>query len=165
MRVLAICALLLVPSAAIAGPPTDTFKAFLQAAQRSDFESAWSHVASFEGVPEPVAAELLQHVREIVELAAEGWGYETIDEKIVEGCAVVVLRDSKNPDDLDPAYLIKQEDGWRLFPDFTEWEIAEHVAKEKVGALTKLQEWYKGRKSSIKAPPQSEANKTVDTDA
>ena len=51
---------------------------------------------------------------------------------------------------MDPAYLIKQNGEWRVFPDVSDWNIAEQFAKDKVDTLKRLKTWYKERKAESK---------------
>jgi hypothetical protein len=52
--------------------------------------------------------------------------------------------------DIDPAYLIKQGDEWKVFPGVSDWAVAEQVAKDKVDSFKKLEAWFKKRKTELK---------------
>ena len=67
---------------------------------------------------------------------------------------MVVINESKKAGraafDLDPAYLIKQGDEWKVFPDVSDWDVAEQLAKDKVDSFKNLETWFKARKVEIK---------------
>ena len=139
---------------AFAGPPTDALAAFKKSAKAKDFEAAWKHVAKFEGLPPAATKHFKEEVQEFIDLTAKGWDFEIVEEKVEGDCAVVVIKESKKGGektvDLDPAYLIKQGDEWKVFPEVTDWEVAEHAAKDKVAAFKKLEAWFTARKAELK---------------
>lgn len=52
--------------------------------------------------------------------------------------------------DLDPIYLLKQGEEWKVMPGLDDWQIAKSVAKDKVDAFEKLETWFKQRKAELK---------------
>jgi hypothetical protein len=153
MKTLLLLAILLVQTA-YAGTPTEALAAFKKSAQAKDFEATWKHAAKFDGLPDEVTEYLKGKVQRFIDLTSKGWDFEIIEEKLEDDCAVVVINESKKAGqkafDLDPAYLIKQGDEWKVFPDVSDWDIAEQVAKDKVESFKKLEAWFKARKTEIK---------------
>lgn len=136
-----------------AGTPTEALAAFKKAAQAKDFEAAWKQAAQFEGLP-PDATDYFQgKVRRFIELTGKGWDFEIVEEKLEGDCAVVVINESRKAGarafDLDPVYLIRQGEQWKVFPDLSDWEVAEHVAKDKVESFKTLEAWFKARKAEL----------------
>ena len=139
---------------ALGGTPIDALSAFKKAAQAKNFEATWKHVAKFDDLPDQVTEYLKGKVRRFIDYVSRGSDFEIIEEKIEGDCAVVVINESKKEGrqafDIDPAYLIKQDGEWRVFPDLSDWDIVEHVAKDKVDSYKKLEAWYKKRKVELK---------------
>jgi Domain of unknown function (DUF4878) len=140
--------------AVFAGTPTETLTSFKKAAQTKDFEATWKHAAKFKGIPDDVTEHLKGEVKDFIDLTARGWDFEIIEEKIDGDCAVVIINQTKKEGrksfDIDPIFLIKQDGEWMIFPDLTDWNIAKHVAKDKVDTYTKLEEWFDARKTELK---------------
>lgn len=143
------------------GTPTETLTAFKEAAQTKDLEATWKHAAKFEGIPDDVTQHLKGEVKDFIDLTARGWDFEIMEEKIDGDCAVVMINEHKKEGrkafDIDPIFLIRQEGEWMVFPDLTDWDIAKHVAKDKIDTYTKLEEWFDARKIELKkqhAQPQ-----------
>lgn len=153
MKTLILLVVVLVQSA-FAGTPTEALTAFKKSAQAKDFEATWKHAAKFEGLPAQATEYLKGKVQRFIDLTSKGWDFEIMEEKVEGDCAVVVINESKkaaqNAFDLDPAYLIKQGDEWKVFPDVSDWEIAEQGAKEKVDSFKNLEAWFKTRKAELK---------------
>jgi hypothetical protein len=153
MKTLTLLAILLV-QAAIGGTPSEALGAFKKAAQTKNFEETWKHAAKFDGVPDQVTEYLKEKVKRFIDLTGKGWDFDILEEKADGDCAVVVINESKKDGgeafDIDPAYLIKQNGEWRVFPDVSDWDIAEQVAKDKVDAFKKLEAWFKERKAELK---------------
>lgn len=59
-------------------------------------------------------------------------------------------KDGEQAFDIDPAYPIKQNGEWRVFPNVSDWGIAEQVAKDKVDAFKKLEARFKELKAELK---------------
>jgi hypothetical protein len=144
----------LLVQSALGGTPTDALAAFKESAQARDFEATWKYAAKFEELPDQATKYFKGKVQRFIDLTAKGWDFEIIEEKIEGDCAVVVINESKKAGqkafDLDPAYLIKQGDEWKVFPDVSDWDVAEQVAKDKVDSFKKLEEWFKTRKAQLK---------------
>lgn len=153
MKTLILLVTLLVQSV-FAGTPTEALAAFRKSAHTKDFESTWKHAAKFEGLPDQATEYFKGKVQRFIDLAAKGWDFEIIEEKIEGDCAVVVINESKKEGrkafDFDPAYLIKQGGEWKVFPDVSDWDVAEQVAKDKVDSFKKLEDWFKSRKAELK---------------
>ena len=153
MKTLILLSIFLVQSA-FAGTPTEALAAFKKSSQAKDFEATWKHAAKFEGLPDQVTEYLKGKVQRFIDLTSKGWDFEIIEEKVEGDCAVVVINESKKAGqkafDLDPAYLIKQGNEWKVFPDVSDWDIAEQVAKDKVDSFKKLEAWFKARKAELK---------------
>jgi len=154
MKLLLLLVTLLLQAAALGGAPSKALAAFKKSAQAGDFEATWEHVAKFEGLPDPATDYLKGKVRRFLELTREGWDFEIIEEKVEGGCAVVVINESRKAGraafDLDPAYLIKQGDEWKVLPEVSDWDIAEQVAKDDVPSFRKLEAWFKARKAELR---------------
>lgn len=153
MKTIILLVTLLV-QAAIAGTPTEALAAFKKSAQAKDFEATWKNAAKFEGLPERATEYFRGKVQRFIDRTSKGWDFEIIEEKIEGDCALVVTNESKKagekPFDLDPAYLIKQGGEWKVFPDVSDWDIAEQVAKDKIDSYKKLEAWFKVRKAELK---------------
>jgi hypothetical protein len=153
MKTILLLVTLLIQSV-IAGTPTEALAAFKKSAQVKDFEATWKQAAKFEGLPDEATEHFKGKVQRFIDLAAKGWDFEIIDEKMEGDCAVVIINESKKAGekafDIDPAYLIKQGGEWKVFPDVSDWDIAEQVAKDKVDSFKKLEAWFRTRKAEIK---------------
>lgn len=153
MKTLILLVTLLVQSA-FAGTPTEALAAFKKAAITKDLEATWKHAAKFEGLPDGATEYFKGKVQRFIDLTADGWDFEMIEEKIEGECAVVVINESKKEGrkafDLDPVYLIQQGGEWKVFPDLSDWDVAEQVAKDKVDSYKKLEGWFKLRKAELK---------------
>lgn len=153
MKILTLLLAFAVQSA-IGGTPTEALAAFKKSAQSKDFESAWGYAAKFEGLPDQATEYFKGKVQRFIDLTSKGWDFEIIEEKSEGDCAVVVINESKKAGektfDIDPAYLIRQGDEWKVFPDISDWDIAEQVAKDKVETFKKLEMWFKARKVELK---------------
>ncbi len=136
------------------GTPSEALGAFKKAAATKNFEETWKHAAKFDGVPDQVTEYLKKKVGRFIDLTDKGWDFEILEEKIEGDCAVVVINESKKDGkkafDLDPAYLIKQDGEWRVFPDVSDWDMAKQFAKDKVDAYQKLEAWFEERKEVLK---------------
>lgn len=153
MKAILLLVTLLVQSA-FAGTPTEALAAFKKSAQAKDFEATWKQAAKFDGLPDQATKHFKGKVQRFVDRSAAGLDFKIIEEKIEGDCAVVIINESKKAGekafDIDPAYLIKQGGEWKVFPDVSDWEIAEQVAKDKVDSFKKLEAWYKARKAELK---------------
>lgn len=154
MKTLILLAILIAQLANAGETPSEALGAFRKSAQAKDFESTWKGAAKFEGLPDEVTEYLQGKVKRFIELAGRGWDFDIIEEKVDGDCAVVVINESKKEGrkafDIDPAYLIKQDGEWKVFPDISDWDLAEQVAKDKVETYKKLEECYKARKTELK---------------
>lgn len=146
--------LTLLISPLFAESPIEVLGAFKKAAQDNDFEETWKHTAQFEGIPGEATEYLKKRVQRIIDLLSGEYDFEIIEEKIENNCAVIVINESlkggEKAFDLDPVYLIKQDGEWKVMPDFTDWRIAEEVAKDKVESYKKLKMWFNKRKGELK---------------
>jgi hypothetical protein len=128
----------------MAGTPTETLKAFQQAAKNQKLEDAWKHTAQFEGASEEVTQYLKSRVQRILKLSADGWGFEILEEKISGDCAVIITNEStkagKKAFDIDPVFMIKQGDEWRVMPGVTQWDSTRRIPADKQPASMKLDE-------------------------
>ena len=148
-----------------AGTPTESLKAFQQAAKAQKLEDAWKHKAKFEGASEEVTQYLKSRIERILKLSAEGWGFEIIEENVSGDCAVIVTNEStkggKKAFDIDPVFMIKQGEEWRVMPDITKWDMTKRIPADKQPASMKLDErkvaaykelgkWFDERKEALK---------------
>ena len=133
--------------------PTEALKAFRKAAKANDFEAAWAHTAQFE-TPAEGTEYFKGRVQRVLEMMEKGWDFEALEEKIDGNCAVVVINEAKKAGedafDIDPAFLIKQGDTWKVLPEITGWRNAGDFLKDQVPTLEKLKVWYRGRKVELK---------------
>lgn len=154
MKKIIILALICIQTT-LAGTPTEALTAFKKSAHTKDFEATWKHAAKFKDLPDQVTEQHKSKVQKFIDLAANGWDFEILEEKIEGDCAVIIINESKKEGqksfDIDPVYLIKQDGEWMVFPDLSGRHIVEQYAKDKVDTYTKLKEWYKARKTEIKA--------------
>lgn len=153
MKTILLLAFILIQSA-LAGTPIEALGEFKKSAQTKDFEATWKHAAKFDALPDQITEHLKGKVKRFIDLTGKGWDFEIIEEKIDGDCAVVIINESKKAGrktfDIDPVYLIKQGGEWKVFPDLTDWDIAESVAKDKVASFKKLEAWYEVRKVELK---------------
>ncbi len=128
----------------MAGTPTEALKAFQQAAKDQKLENAWKHTAQFEGASEELTQYLKSRVQRILKLSADGWGFEILEEKINGDCAVIITNEStkagKKAFDIDPVFMIKQGQEWRVMPDITQWDMTESIPTDKQPASMRLDE-------------------------
>ena len=154
MKTFALLISLAIQTAAFGGAPTEALADFKKSAHAKDFEGTWAHAAKFEGLPNEATEYFKGKVQRFIDLCDKGWDFEIVEEKVEGECAVIVINESKKAGekafDLDPAYLIKQGDEWKVFPDITDWDIAEQVAKDKVDSFKKLEAWFETRKAELK---------------
>jgi hypothetical protein len=140
----AVALLFLLCHFAIAGTPTEALKAFQQAAKDQKLEDAWKHPAQFDGASEKVTQYLKSGVQRILKLSADGWGFEIIEEKISADCAVIIINEStkagKKAFDIDPVFMIRQGEEWRVMPDITQWDMTRSISADKQPASMKLDE-------------------------
>jgi hypothetical protein len=140
----AIAFLILLCHSVMAGTPTEALKAFQQAAKDQKLEDAWKHTAQFEGASEAVTQYLKSRVQRILKLAADGWGFDILEEKISGDCAAIIINEStkagKKAFDIDPVFMIKQGEEWRVMPDITQWDMTRRIPADKVPASMKLDE-------------------------
>jgi hypothetical protein len=157
--------LLLLCQPLMAGTPTEALKAFQQAAKEQKLEEAQKHMAQFEGASDKVKQYLKSKAGKFLKLAADGWGYGILEEKVNGDCAVLVLNEStkagKKAFDIDPAYLIKQNGEWKVMPGFTKWDLSKEISAEyqpasmkldekKLAAYKELEKWFDERKAVLK---------------
>ena len=139
---------------AFATSPKEVLSVFKKSAQTKNLEATWKYVAKFEGLPDRATEYFKGKVQRFIDLSSNGWDFEIIEEKIDGNCAVVIINELKKSGnktfDLDPAYFIKQGDEWKVFPDVSDWDVAEKVAKDKVASYQKLEAWFKARKAELK---------------
>ena len=91
MKTLILCITLLLPATVSGGTPTEALVAFKASAKAGDFDATWARVAKFEGLPDQATQHFKRKVQRFIDLAAEGWSFEVIEEKVDGGCAVVVI--------------------------------------------------------------------------
>ena len=155
IKVIAIGATLLSLAISSAETPSETLNAFKKAAQAKDFEATWEHTAKFEGQPEALTNHFKTKVQRVIDMMEKGWNFEVLEEKIDGNCAVVVINEAKKAGedafDIDPAFLVKQGDSWKVLPEITSWRAAGEALKDQVATLEKLNVWYRGRKVELKA--------------
>ena len=125
------------------------------AAKKEDFAATWKVTAHFDGLHPKLVESLEGEVRQSWELFATGWDFEILEEKVSGDCAVVVVNEvrkegSRGGIDPDPAYLIKQDGEWRVFPDPSGREAAQQLAKQHAATYEKLEKWFKDRKVALK---------------
>ena len=141
-------------SLSFAETPTEVLKQYKASAQAKDFEATWKHTAQFEGLPEAASAYFKDKVQRIVGIMGDDWDFEILEEKIEGGCAVIVISENQKAGnasfDIDPVYLIQQNETWKVLPEFTNWRNAGEIIKDQVPTLEKLKVWYKGRKAELK---------------
>ena len=113
-------------------------------AKDQKLEDAWKHTAQFEGASEEVTHYLKSRVQRILKLSEDGWGFEIIEEKISGDCAVIITNESKKAGkkafDIDPVFMIKQDDVWKVMPELTQWDMSGSVPVDKQPASMKLDE-------------------------
>lgn len=153
MKAITVLAAFLVQSA-FCGTPTEALTAFKKAAETKNFEEAWKLSTRFNGLPDQITEHLKAEVAEFIDSVGEDSDFEILEEKTEGDCAVVVInesmKDGRKSFDIDPAYLLKQDGEWRVFPDVSDWELAEQFAKDKVETYKRLEIWFKERKAELK---------------
>lgn len=99
-------------------------------------------------------------MKRFIDFTNKSWDFEIIEEKMEGDCAVVVINELKKEGrktfDIDPAYLIKQEGEWKVFPDVPDWDLSEQVAKDEVETYKKLEVWFEARAVELKKEKGSE---------
>lgn len=71
-------------------------------------------------------------------------------------CAVVIINENRKhyrpAFDLDPAYMIREADGWKLLASLTSYDDRLHVLTQAdLANFAELQKWYEGREAEISA--------------
>ncbi|MDX1679946.1 MAG: DUF4878 domain-containing protein [Akkermansiaceae bacterium] len=134
--------------------PSEVLRQFKKSAQAKDFDATWAHTAKFEGQPKVLTDYFKEEIRDFIELTNMGWDFEIREEKVEGDCAVIVINEHKKNGvdsfDLDPIYLIKQGDQWKVLPELTNWDEAKRGMKDQVAILEKLELWFNRRKAEIK---------------
>jgi hypothetical protein len=92
----------------------------------------------------------------------KAWDTGVAEEKVMGDGAVVIRSD------LAPAYLLRQDGQWRLFPNPVEWDMRKfpcgkrwpvlvNLTEEQRKNFTALEAWYDERKAAIKAEQKAAA--------
>jgi len=125
-----------------------TFRAALKA---GEVDRAVALSARF---PRVSADQLRQSTEELVDRFRSGtlslWIFPS--SVVVSGdCAVVVVGDGEAPAPDDPAYLLRQNNQWKVFPGLSAWdEDAFDLTVPQREAFTKLREAYKEAKKQLR---------------
>lgn len=129
---LTIVSLLISPL--FAESPMEVLNAFKKAAQSENFAETWKHTAKFEGSSDEITKYLKERVQRVIGIFSGENDFETLEEKIVNDCAVVVinesLKDGEKTFGIDPAYLIKQNGEWKVMPSISDWRIAAYCKRQ-----------------------------------
>ena len=115
-------------------------------------EAAVSLTASFPDLPLEVVKNRTQ---DFVEAARSGrlklWIFPT-SVKVIEGCGALIIGDGENPYADDPAYMIKQAEGWKVFLELTNWnEPYFKLSEEQKKAFEQLQNHVAEQKKELRA--------------
>ena len=137
-----------------AGTPTEALAVFWKAARSGDFDATWKRVVKFDELPPEFVEDQKEKVRKVIKLAASGWSVEALEEKVEGDCAVIVGNEVKGEKsevpNLDPVYLLKQDNEWKVFAKLTKFDLAAAGGKEKLEVFGKLKKWYEERKQVLR---------------
>ncbi len=136
--------LLIFSNSLLAGTPTDVLQAFQKGAKEQKFEAVWKHTAQFEGASPQIIQYLRSRTQRIINLSADGWDFEILEEKIKGDCAVLLVNEYKNDKqtslNIDPVFMIKQGHEWRVFPGLTNWDLTQTIPLQHQPQSMKLDE-------------------------
>jgi len=115
--------------------------------------------ASFSGLPpEAVKGETQGYVDAASVGDLQLWIFPT-SAKVIGSCGVLIIGDGEEPDADDPAYMIKEEDGWKVLLELTNWdEPYFKLSEEQKRAFQKLEDHVAGQKDKL----QAESNPKVE---
>ncbi len=130
----------------------DALKKYRKALVEGRTDAAVSLTASFPGLPiEAVKGE----TQGLVDAASSGklklWLFPT-SAKVIDGCGVLIIGDGEEPDADDPAYMIKQADGWKVLLELTNWNKPYFkLSEEQQKAFNQLQTHVAEQKKVLRA--------------
>ena len=134
--------------------PTEALAAFWKTARSGDFDATWKRVVKFDKLPPEFVEDQKEKVRKMIKLGASGWSVEALEEKVDGDCAVIVGNEVKGEKsevpNLDPVYLLKQDNEWKVFAKLTKFDLAAAGGKEKLEVFGKLKKWYEERKQVLR---------------
>jgi hypothetical protein len=99
----------------------DALKKYREALVAGKTEAAVALTASFPDLP---VEAVKSKTGDYVEAARTGrlkiWIFPT-SAKVIDGCGALIIGDGEEPAADDPAYMIKQADGWKVLLKLTDW--------------------------------------------
>lgn len=154
----------MIAASAFAATPEETaivsvLKAYRAALNAGNTEQALALTATFPSVS---PKETRQSTQELVDAIKSGtlklWIYSS-SVTVSGDCAVVVIGDGENPTPDDPAYLLRQEGNWRVFPRLAQWdELSTALTLQQRETFTRLGSAYKEAKKELRRNAESKAN-------
>lgn len=100
-----------------------------------------------------------------------------MEEKIIGDCAVILANESKKAGkkldgkviNIDPVFMIKQGEEWRVMPDLTQWDLTRRIPadmqptsmkldEKKVAAYKDLEKWVDERHEALKKERKQNPN-------
>ena len=127
-----------------ADAPTEVGAQYVDALKKNDLAKAISLSARFTKLADQETERLTSKVA----AALKGKPMTILAEpsKILEDCAVVIGKQSEI--DLDPVYLLKQGDQWRVLPTITRYDHQSFELSEAQQArFLELKTWFKEKKA------------------
>lgn len=135
-----------VSGSAVAHSPPEVVERLFHAVGSGNIEAAVALTAKFENVPEePIA----QYYRRVAKSTHE---MKIVAHLQLSSVAVVVVREISGDSsrvDLDPAYLIRRQDGWHVLPRLTRFDRGFEFKESTLGAFRKLETWYRQQKPEL----------------
>ena len=134
----------------------DAIKKYRKALVEGSTDAAVSLTASSPCLPiEAVKSE----TQGFVDAASSGrlklWLFPT-SAKVIGGCGVLIIGDGEEPDADDPAYMIKQADGWKVLLELTNWNKPYFkLSEEQQKAFEQLQTHAAEQKKALRASSDS----------
>lgn len=131
--------------------PQEVLTAYKHACQAGDFEKSWAMEAQKKDLPERLQQQQRDLARFSFEHRKEGSDFEVLAERIDGDCAIVIINEIQKEGqptfDLDPVYLIKQDEQWRICRTQKQLDL---VAPDKAPVFAKLQLWFEGFVQGVK---------------
>ena len=139
------------PSAARQSPQA-VASSFFSALRRNKTDEAGRLIAVFPKVP----GDFMKRRIEVMasRMSAGRWDSQVISGRAVGGAAVVIinegLKSGQQAFDIDPVYLIRQKESWRILPKLTRYNRPYFEFSERqIAEFQQLEKWYKEQKAGL----------------
>ena len=84
--------------------------------------------------------------------------------RVIGSCGVLIIGDGEEPDADDPAYMIEQDDGWKVLLELTNWnEPYFKLSEDQKKAFQKLEVHVAEQKKELRAASNAKAEEPEGT--